>query len=336
MLILIIISTFLSISLIYFQTKFSILIDNPVKQDHKLNYNKNTPLSGGIYFFLAISATTIIFNYSETNLIKIIIILLFLILGAYSDLKKDFSPKIRLIYQTILIFFLISAVELNIDKTNIFFIDRIIDNSTFNLLFTFACIIVFLNGSNFCDGINGNLIGYYLIILLAIYFSNFPLPPFFFKIEYMIIIFTIFYLFNLFGKYFLGDNGVYVTSIFMAILIIEFINYNNNQLSPLLALNFLWYPAFENLFSIIRRKINNKKIQLADRKHLHTLIFQKISKNNNFKISNTLSGLILNSYMSIGIFFSIYFYNMTKILLLIILINIFIYSVTYFYFLLKN
>lgn len=56
---------------------------------------------------------------------------------------------------------------------------------------------------------------------------------------------------------FLGDNGVYVISVFMSIYIIQFTNLNNN-VSSLIALNLLWYPAFENLFSIIRRIVTKK------------------------------------------------------------------------------
>ena len=336
MLIFIITLILFSFFLIYFQNKFSFLIDNPIKQEHKSNLNKNIPLSGGIFFFIVISACSLITNYSFTNIITIIFLLLFLILGVYSDLKINFKPKIRLFYQAILLSFLITLLKLNIEKTNIFFLDYYIDNIFFNFLFTFACIIVFLNGSNFCDGINVNLIGYYLIIIIAIYLSGLPLPIIFFKIEYIIIMFLIFYIFNLFGKYFLGDNGVYVVSIFISIYIIRFINLNNDHVSSLLALNLLWYPAFENLFSIIRRKLTNQKVQIADRKHLHILIFEKISKHNNYKISNSLSGIFLNLYMSIGIFISTFFYNRSDILLLVTLVNIILYLITYFYLLKKN
>ena len=49
-----------------------------------------------------------------------------------------------------------------------------------------------------------------------------------------------------FGKCFLGDNGVYVISILLSFIVINIINYNN--LNPIIAINLLWYPAFENLF----------------------------------------------------------------------------------------
>ena len=35
----------------------------------------------------------------------------------------------------------------------------------------------------------------------------------------------------------------------------------------------LWYPAYENLFSIIRKKFNKKSATKADKTHLHQLLY---------------------------------------------------------------
>ena len=77
--------------------------------------------------------------------------------------------------------------------------------------------------------------------------------------ETLIIIFFVFFLFNSFGKCFLGDNGIYINSILISLLVISFIENSKGLVSPLLAAVFLWYPAFENLFSILRR-IKRKKL----------------------------------------------------------------------------
>ena len=319
----------LSISLISIQIKYSILLDNPKGERHKINYNKNVPLSGGTYLFLAILLNTFLTKSHNENSLMLVFIFLFLILGTYSDLKKNFSPRIRILLQTTLIILMIFFLDLKINKTNIFYLDAYINNNFFNLIFTSFCILVLLNGSNFCDGINCNVIGYYLIICLAILYSGLPTPNFL-TIEIIISIYAIFYMFNLFKKCFLGDNGVYVISVFMSIYIIQFTNLNAN-VSSLIALNLLWYPAFENLFSIIRRIVTKKKIQMADRSHLHTLIFKKILKNNNINFSNSLSGIFINIFMSIGILASINFINSSKILMSILLINILIYVTSYLF-----
>ena len=78
--------------------------------------------------------------------------------------------------------------------------------------------------------------------------------------------------------------------------------------------------------------VGNKKVQIADRAHLHTLILKKISSKNNLIFSNSITGIILNIIMSLGIFLSANFYNNAKILLLILLINVILYVVSYYFF----
>ena len=115
--------------------------------------------------------------------------------------------------------------------------------------------------------------------------------------------------------------------------LINFINLNTSA-SPLLALNLLWYPAFENLFSIIRRLNANRTVDVADGLHFHTLLLKKIFYlNKNFFLSNSLTGMFLNLFMSVGIFLSINYYNDVKVLIFILIINILIYVLFYFTFL---
>ncbi len=332
----IIFTILLSISLIYIQSKYSFLTDKPENQQHKLSQNKNVPLSGGLFFFASLLISSLLTKYHQQNLMINMFLFLFLILGIYSDLKINFSPKLRFFLQAILVILTIIIIDLRIDKTNVVFLDLYINNDIFNLIFTTICILVLINGSNFCDGINCNVAGYYLIVALAIFLIDIPLPATFISIEKILTIFLVFYILNLFQKSFLGDNGVYVISIFMSIYVIEFINMNNN-VSSLLALNLLWYPAFENLFTIIRRVFSKKSIQIADRYHLHILIFEEILNKDRFIISNSLTGVLLNIFMLSGIFLSINFSNNGKLLMLILTVNIALYiGIYYFLFLRKK
>ena len=326
----------LSIALIFIQSKYLILVDSPESQKHKVLFNKNVPLSGGIYLFISILIFSFLGKFNFNSYIINLFLFFFLTLGIYSDIKTNFKPKFRLLLQLILIFSLVFFYDLKINKTNIFFIDYLIDNNFFNLIFTVFCIIVLLNGSNFCDGVNCNVIGHYLIVILSIYYSELQVSNSLLKAEIIIMIFLIFYIFNFFRKYFLGDSGVYVITIYMSIYVIEFVNINNN-ISSLIALNLLWYPAFENLFSIIRRSLSNRNIQLADRNHLHILIFEQLTKKNiNQNFANTLTGISINFFLAIGIFASINFLNNSKVLILILLLNIIFYLLSFFYFLLKK
>lgn len=335
MFILLIPLSILLIALIYFQSKYLVLIDSPHGQSHKSLYNKNTPLAGGIYLFLTLVISINLIQIDKYSILLSTFLFSILVLGIFSDLKRNFSPKLRLFLQFVIIFFFILLLDLKINRTGVFFLDIFIDNNLFNLFFTSICITIVINGSNFCDGVNCNVIGYYLIVIISILVSKLSYPTNFPNINILIIIFLVFYFANIFQKTFLGDNGTYVVSAFMSIYVINFINLNNT-ISPLLALNLLWYPAFENLFTIIRRLVANKKVQLADRSHLHILILEKISKKQNSVFSNSVTGIILNLIMLIGTLISINFYNNGKILILILLINISLYTIAYYYFLRRN
>ena len=50
---------------------------------------------------------------------------------------------------------------------------------------------------------------------------------------------------------------------------------NNDSISPYFICLLLWYPAFENLFSIIRRFSLKNNIEQADQGHLHQIIYTK-------------------------------------------------------------
>ena len=325
-----------SLSLIFIQSKYFILIDTPRDQIHKSIYNKNTPLTGGVYMFITLVTYILHTKYSNHSFLVVAFLFSFLVLGIFSDLKSNFSPKLRLLLQSLLVVFFIIFLDLKINRTGLFFLDYFINNNIFNLCFTAICIVILINGSNFCDGVNCNVVGYYLVIALAILFIELPKPENLPEIKIIVIIFFIFYLTNLFQKSFLGDNGVYVITIFMSIYVINFINLNTNA-SPLIALNLLWYPAFENLFTIIRRLNANKTVDKADGLHLHTLLLNKIfNLNKNFLVSNSLTGTLLNLFMSGGIFLSVNYYDNAKILTLILLTNIIMYVLVYFLFLSKK
>ena len=95
-------------------------------------------------------------------------------------------------------------------------------------------------------------------------------------------------------------------------------------------MNLLWYPAYETLFSIIR-KVSVKKSPLSpDNMHLHQLIYLFIkNKINNVNYANSFSGLFINSYNLLIFYFAFKNYSNTKYQLVLVLLSIIIYSTLY-------
>ena len=101
-------------------------------------------------------------------------------------------------------------------------------------------------------------------------------------------------LLNIFNILMIGDSGAYLLGFLLGFVIINS-HENNPDISPYFYISIIWYPCFENLFSILR-KLNKKFSPLnPDNKHLHQLVFFFIKKKLNLSIifSNNVSSAIL-------------------------------------------
>jgi len=307
--------------------KKNILIDNLSFSKHKklTSNNNNLPITGGyilIFFFL--------FFGNDFNLSSKILFLIIFLSGALSDQLKNFSPNIRLIMHILISSMFIMENKILIIDTRILFINNILTNYEYvSILFTVFCLIVLINGSNFIDGVNLNTIGYFAMVYAFIIYlstsSNFIVNIDFLLNFLITLIFLL--ILNSLDKTLLGDGGAYLLGFFTAIYLIGWSN-SNNSISPYFIILLLWYPCFENLFSIIRKKYQNKKITTADNLHLHQLIFIFLKKKKCYN-TNNLSGLIICFFNLPTFILGTIFYDKTKILLSIIVINILLYVYIY-------
>jgi UDP-N-acetylmuramyl pentapeptide phosphotransferase/UDP-N-acetylglucosamine-1-phosphate transferase len=186
------------------------------------------------------------------------------------------------------------------------------------------------------DGVNTLVIGYFLIVTLAIFYiaTNFNLELNLILIKVILITLLIIFLFNFFGKLFLGDGGSYLIAFVLGYFLINFSNTNDEVVSPYFAACMLWYPAYENLFSIIRKMIKKNSPTEADNRHLHQLLFVFMTKNFSYsnKILNTICGLIINLFNIVFFIYAACNFDNTKNLILLIIVSIFFYNFFYYYF----
>ena len=322
---------FLSSLVIYIFNKNNILIDQVSFSKHKRlikNSFKSPPLCGGILIFIC---SVLFFK----NLILLNIFGLFLlVIGIFSDTNKISSPTKRILMQSVVSICFIFLSDLIITDLRMESLNFFLDIKFVSILFTLFCVLILINGSNFLDGLNTLVIGYYILVclFLIIISNNFKLiiDP---NINLLIIILSTLFLFNFCGKLYLGDSGAYLLGFYIAFFVIDF-SLKNNSVSPFFICFLLWYPAFENLFSIIRRIIFKNKVEVADQLHLHQMIYNFFTKKNLVKniYSNTLVANVINIYNLI-IFACFYrFYSSTKILILAVFFNIVVYITLYLLF----
>ena len=102
-------------------------------------------------------------------------------------------------------------------------------------------------------------------------------------------------LLNLSNYLMLGDAGAYILSFFVGYLIIK-CHISNPNISPYFFISLLWYPCYENLFSIIRKLKSKLSPLIPDNKHLHQLIYAKLRKKiiKNKLIANNVSSLLIS------------------------------------------
>ena len=294
----------------------------------KFTSRNSIPLTGGI--FLVINFF-IIFN-SQISFLFLFIFLIFLT-GLFSDIKLINSAKLRFFLQSLIVLTLVITFDLKILSTRIIPLDELLKSNYINYIFVSFCILIIVNGSNFIDGLNTLVIGYYLILTIILYNLNLFSKV---SIENSLIILWIFfllaiYILNFTNRLFLGDSGAYFLGFTYSILLIMI--YRENQtMSPYFIVLLLWYPGFENLFSIIR-KFKTKFSPLSpDTNHLHQLMFMFLNKNLLKKkfYANVFAGNIINLYNLIILFFATNDISKTNLQLSLIFVNLFIYLITYF------
>jgi UDP-N-acetylmuramyl pentapeptide phosphotransferase/UDP-N-acetylglucosamine-1-phosphate transferase len=334
-LILTIVTYFLIIFILnIFFLKKNFLVDKK-KLVHKSFASKDlVPISGG---FLIV-AYLLFFN---SNHFANIFFLSIFLLGIFSDLLIIENSLKKFFVQFFIVLTFLFFMKISILSTKIFFIDYFIENKLFALLFTVFCLLILINGSNFLDGINTIVCGYYMLIILVIlYIGHYNKINYnFLNFYYLLIPLLIIFIFNFFSKTYLGDSGTFLLSFLVGYELINLSNINlslDKYISPLFIVLLLWYPAFENLFSIIRKTLSKKKPSEPDNLHLHHLLFSYLKKKiRNVKVANSFTGVVINLYNFIIFLISVNFYNKTNFLIIFIVLNIYIYIVSYFFLLKK-
>ena len=275
---------------------------NYTGDNHQIFTNdKNIPLVGG---FALIIPTVLISPYDYT--LSLFLISIFSI-GFFSDKKILISPKLRFLFQFVIVAFSIFLLNLEITSSRIMFFDNLLENSNFNLFFTAFCLLILINGSNFIDGLNSLLVTYISIVIYTLIKLNFipEIINYQNNISYFFIFLIILVLLNFKNLLMLGDAGAYILSFYTGYLIIKCHNFNTD-VSPYFFITLIWYPCFENLFSIIRKLSTSSSPFTPDNNHLHQLFFNLVNTKI-FKskiISNNFSSLVINFFNFNILFFA--------------------------------
>ena len=302
-------------------SKFINLYDFP---DNRLKiHKKKISLVGGtivmfnIFFLLFIDFAFQIkffdFFQSTTEIFSFLAVLfLFFILGFYDD-KYKIKPYVKFFLSILIsICYVFTNGNIIVDSFSISIYEYRIFLEVFSVLFTVFCITVLINSLNFYDGINGQLLIFFLIM-----FSYLLLKTNRFEFYSLIIIIVLFCLFlNLSNQMFLGDNGVYV----MSIILITSIIYEHNVYKNFIYADEIFFllllPGIDLIRLTVVRLINGKNPFYGDRNHIHHLMIKRYSLliTNIFLVFLSILPIFLyniihlNFYAIFSIFLTIYIF----------------------------
>ena len=305
--------------------KRGILLNYSGDVHQSFSNKKNVTLAGGFFILIPI-----VFCLNDL-LINFFIVSIYLI-GFFSDRKILISPKKRFLIQCVLILFFVVFFDIKINSSRIELFDIFLNNKIFAIFFSTFCLLILINGSNFIDGLNGLLISYSIIILYMLSKLNLIDNSIILDHSIYLIIFTLLLLLllNIFNILMLGDSGAYLLGFFVGFLIVSS-HISNPDISPYFFISLIWYPCYENLFSILR-KLNREFSPLKpDSKHLHQLVFFFFTKKFGLKLvpSNNLSSAMICFFNFLIIYISTLNPGSTIFQIKLIVISIIFYNVAY-------
>jgi UDP-N-acetylmuramyl pentapeptide phosphotransferase/UDP-N-acetylglucosamine-1-phosphate transferase len=311
---------------IFFCQKFSILNSFSGDVHQKFVEKKSVPMLGGIF-----SLIVFIFYFKPDNTILIFLCMMFG-LGIMADVKILKSPLLRFSIQSALVIFFIFYNQISIEDVRVDLINNLLQYEYFNYFFVFLSLMVIVNGSNFIDGLNTLLIGYYLII--SYFILNLDLIDkdifIFEKFNYWILFLLIIFLFNIFKKIFMGDGGAYLIGFIYGFLLIDIYS-NKPDISPFFILMLLWYPCFEILFSVVRKLNFNRSPIKPDTKHFHQMIYYFLQKKLKIqeKYLNSFTANLINLFNFLIILVAAQDITNTQYQIILIIFSIFVYIFIY-------
>lgn len=198
--------------------------------------------------------------------------------GLLEDLTKDVGSGKRLMAAFIsaaIAWWLLGGVS----RVGLSWADWVLSFWPISLIFTMIAVGGCTHALNIVDGMNGlaGMIATLMSISLALVALQVQDVPIFLIATALASATLGFLVWNFpFGRVFLGDGGAYFLGFMLAELAVQLV-VRNPSVSPFYALAVLFYPVFETLFSIWRRRFKRGvPVDQPDALHLHQLVFRRL------------------------------------------------------------
>jgi UDP-N-acetylmuramyl pentapeptide phosphotransferase/UDP-N-acetylglucosamine-1-phosphate transferase len=198
--------------------------------------------------------------------------------GIVEDFTKDVSPRRRLFFTAVSAALAVVLATAVIQRTDIPGLDWVVSFPIGAALVTIFVVAGVANAVNIIDGFNGLASMCVVMMLVALAYVAFQVGDRLVMLMALVGVGAVlgFFVWNFpAGLIFLGDGGAYFLGFYVAELAILLLH-RNPTVSPLFPLLLCFYPVFETLFSIYRRRfLRGRPIGMPDAAHLHSLIYRR-------------------------------------------------------------
>ena len=292
------------------KSKFNLLYDRNLSG---FGSNKKTLTGSGIIFSIILLINLIFYNFNVNYIellpnrfyIFILSIVLLSFISFYDDIKP-LDPRVRLIVQTVIIYFSLTLIDLE-------YYDLPLKLMIFiSLIFW----IYITNITNFIDGSDGYLSVNAISFFLGIIIINQFYPEEFFSSNLAIIFFPILFSFIYFNKpkakIYMGDTGSILIGYIIGFCLLEFI------LSEYwyLAISLYFYPFLDCSLTLIKKIISGRSVFKRDFDYFFLKPIKK-KQINNYKV---LSISVIYNILNLLTVFSILYFQIPLLVIISIIL----------------
>ena len=221
---------------------------------------------------------------SASSLLSLMVVasLPVVLLGLADDVTKRVPPRVRMVGAIVAGLAAISLLGLRVERVDIPLLDTLVAFWPVSVAVTVLMVCGFTNAMNIIDGLNGLAGGLAVLKLGATAVVAAQMGDTVVLQICVVVMMTVggFLLVNFpRGMVFLGDGGAYFVG-FLLVQIWLLLLSRNPSLTPLFVVAVAFLPTMETIFSIYRRRFHGRRSRrrdamLADRLHLHTLIYHR-------------------------------------------------------------
>lgn len=292
---------------------------------------------GGVCVFLSLSSGVFFLNEDGAQTLLFLLSSMFVpfFFGLIDDVYIEVSPFLRLITSVLAGAFLCYLLETKITNLGFESIGFLISHPIGQFGLTVIAIALSINSFNIVDGLNGLMLGTFVIIIIAlsVITSSYGLDTF----TQLCCIFAgsaigLFLVNYPRGLIFSGDSGSYLLGGVTAWAVIE-LNRLDLGVSAFLSLLLVAYPIYETLRTVLRRFFFNVSLFKPDRNHLHYLLHDFVATKieaKNWKI-NAISSTLMLIFPLITSVFSIIYHRNEKAILVGFSLFVVLYESMYFF-----